>query len=1279
MRSHRLETMKRAALVSFLVCIAVGGASAQSTSRWTGASAAGGNWTDAANWAGGAPSPGNILWFPSGAARLTNTNNFPADTQFNRIDFTGTDYILRGNRALLTGINTNLPLGSFAKVISAGLSTTNRIELSILLNKTNSQVEVSIGTIATSWLIMTGDIFLTNNVSCNFAAGRFWHTGSISGQGRVMCQPGADVLFTGLGANTHDGVTGIGGKVGLDRAGGFSVPGDWTTATVGLFPFPQPADATWFRPDQVADFGEFFAYGTYFLSGFNETVGDMFGFSEATINNGTISLNGNLTAGNLVPDPPFTLKGTGRLGFNAGDHLIVQTNIYSAIMMDLTVTGPGHITKTGTNALFLTRSNNFSGAFTILDGPVVVSNSWSLGSPLAGTTVGPGGSLVLGAHVGIFTLNDEPLIVQPGGSLSRHGFFTAVYAGPVTLPGPGSTAIFTNPSLIATYVNLNRAITGAGGVTIAGNIEYTGTGNNTYAGPTLVRRGELVLNKPGLQAIAGTLVIGDDDPLDAEEFVTSLASEQIANAAEVIIHNGSRWNLGGQVETIARLSGGTATNGGIMQLTTLASALIVGSGGSDFHFAGQFAGEGYLEKIGFGTGILSGNSSGYNGQTTINEGALDIRGNLSGSTVSIIPGARLTGSGAIGDLFAQNGGIYEPGRTGLDGLNTLTSSNLNLAPGAVLRIPIWGSATGQYGKASVRGIVNLTNAVLDIVMMTPPVVGTSYRIIENDGVDLVNGTFAGLPGGDFTGPGGLLWNIEYDNDVTITLLSQGQSILPPSLEGEEFLDIIIEGGNGDGYADPNECIDVFIPLFNDTMQTNPVIAAMLSSPHPELIVLQSYSLYPETEPGEGNYNLSPFKVSVPTNFLCGTNLPLVLTIKNGTNALYGIPVGLPTGKPADTPVRYDSSGPLAIPDESTLIDLVFVQNFTGHLAKVEVSLHITHPALDTLKVTLVGPGEIIQIPLALSQPGTSYGSGCADPSRTEFTADAATFIGNAAAPYVGTFRPEGILPLVRGMAEGEVNNRWYLWVEDTVTGNVGTLECWSLFLYPAECDDGGGMCPRCPEPIEDTIETDGPMAFARLVDLDTESPPTSCFEGPGAYIEAPGSYYYQSYSYYNLSTNDVCVVVTLETACLGVDSIISMAYLGKIDPLNVSANLLGFMGQPPTSNTPQRIYSFIAPAESHVTVVVMGINSGEGCKGYTLYVDAPDLCTPELFIWPAGDDKVRLDWSTNHVGFLLHKNTSMMAPTNWVFVPDTPVVLDGHFVVTNQPVDPEAFFRLFKP
>jgi ELWxxDGT repeat protein/autotransporter-associated beta strand protein len=70
--------------------------------KWTGGSPVGGNWTDPANWAGGVtPTAGGDLVFPSGSARLSATNDFPADTQFNSITLDGSGYNLGGNRLIL--------------------------------------------------------------------------------------------------------------------------------------------------------------------------------------------------------------------------------------------------------------------------------------------------------------------------------------------------------------------------------------------------------------------------------------------------------------------------------------------------------------------------------------------------------------------------------------------------------------------------------------------------------------------------------------------------------------------------------------------------------------------------------------------------------------------------------------------------------------------------------------------------------------------------------------------------------------------------------------------------------------------------------------------------------------------------------------------------------------------------------------------------------------------------------------------------------------------------
>lgn len=88
---------------------------AHETHTWLGGSATNGNWTRGENWAGGyAPSPGEDLLFPAGAARLSNTNDFTADTPFDSIRFTGGGYSITGNSIYLGGgISYEVPGGDY--------------------------------------------------------------------------------------------------------------------------------------------------------------------------------------------------------------------------------------------------------------------------------------------------------------------------------------------------------------------------------------------------------------------------------------------------------------------------------------------------------------------------------------------------------------------------------------------------------------------------------------------------------------------------------------------------------------------------------------------------------------------------------------------------------------------------------------------------------------------------------------------------------------------------------------------------------------------------------------------------------------------------------------------------------------------------------------------------------------------------------------------------------------------------------------------------------------
>ena len=61
-------------------------------------------WMTGANWGVDlAPVAGDDLLFPPGAARLFNSNNFPAGTIFNSVTFAGGGYTLRGSLVTLTG------------------------------------------------------------------------------------------------------------------------------------------------------------------------------------------------------------------------------------------------------------------------------------------------------------------------------------------------------------------------------------------------------------------------------------------------------------------------------------------------------------------------------------------------------------------------------------------------------------------------------------------------------------------------------------------------------------------------------------------------------------------------------------------------------------------------------------------------------------------------------------------------------------------------------------------------------------------------------------------------------------------------------------------------------------------------------------------------------------------------------------------------------------------------------------------------------------------------
>jgi subtilisin-like proprotein convertase family protein len=160
-------------------------------------------------------------------------------------------------------------------------------------------------------------------------------------------------------------------------------------------------------------------------------------------------------------------------------------------------------------------------------------------------------------------------------------------------------------------------------------------------------------------------------------------------------------------------------------------------------------------------------------------------------------------------------------------------------------------------------------------------------------------------------------------------------------------------------------------------------------------------------------------------------------------------------------LRFDNSTPAFIPDLGETNSIVLVSNITAALSKVTVSLFITHTYDSDLLLQLISPdGTTNTLSASNGGSGQNYGLSCSpDAMRTTFDDGASNSISGAFAPFVGTFQPETPLAVFIGKSGTNINGAWRLRAVDQALFDVGTLQCWSLFLTPAACLDGGGECP----------------------------------------------------------------------------------------------------------------------------------------------------------------------------------------------------------------------------
>ncbi len=286
----------------------------------------------------------------------------------------------------------------------------------------------------------------------------------------------------------------------------------------------------------------------------------------------------------------------------------------------------------------------------------------------------------------------------------------------------------------------------------------------------------------------------------------------------------------------------------------------------------------------------------------------------------------------------------------------------------------------------------------------------------------------------------------------------------------------LDGGNGNGLADPNECNNLRVVLANRGGFGVTNIQTTLSTTTPGVIITRFESSYPDVPGGQERTNTVAFQFSTSDSFICGSSIDFALSIKSDQVATTNF-FSLSTGQPGVVR-RYDNSIPVPIPDGSSVgaqSDIV-VSNFPTALVKAVVALHITHTWDADLRIQLISPNGVTNTLSANNGgSGNNYGTGCTDAQRTTFNDSAIQPISAGAPPFVGSYRPDQALVVFSGLLPDAINGSWKLRVVDEVGLDAGILQCWSLFLTTSQCLDGGGSCPGSdvavgirdfPDPVE---------------------------------------------------------------------------------------------------------------------------------------------------------------------------------------------------------------------
>jgi subtilisin-like proprotein convertase family protein len=290
-----------------------------------------------------------------------------------------------------------------------------------------------------------------------------------------------------------------------------------------------------------------------------------------------------------------------------------------------------------------------------------------------------------------------------------------------------------------------------------------------------------------------------------------------------------------------------------------------------------------------------------------------------------------------------------------------------------------------------------------------------------------------------------------DQDFALVISNALEQPSSPVLaEGAATVDDTVDGQNGDGYLEPGESFALHQRVRNTGTEVATGVSGTLSGSG-ALSVTQPSSAYPDITADSEQENTTPFEGTLGSAAACGVDATGLLDVTSTEGGTQSVPVTLPTGRPGPA-TTHSRTQTLAIPDDDAggVVSTLFVP-ISGRIKDLDVRINsIDHSFVGDLKVELVSPDNATTVRLIEHVGGPNNGGD--DLVDTIFDDGAATQIGSgtSAAPYTGSFRPQGD-QLVRFNGR-EQQGTWKLRVSDRYENDTGSLLSWGLTIRTAQCD-----------------------------------------------------------------------------------------------------------------------------------------------------------------------------------------------------------------------------------